>query len=204
MWEQGFSYICSASRWSWREFWSVPWRRQCGLMVGIKVTKSPCSWRCTQMDSGTRRCGAQDELCTSWAQGKCALGKRTFLHIFHCTNHRQFVFMQFCYCTVAGMGCVSLPLLSPPDTWGTWGSGAESSALAGEPGQELHMLRAPACSCWHPAFNLQTLEVFSPDLWLSPWGVCLALSLAAKGGTAALSHPSFPRRDGAALTSSTN
>lgn len=52
IWEQGFSYICSAPRWSWREFWSVPWHRQCGLMAGIKVMKSLCSWRCTQMDGG--------------------------------------------------------------------------------------------------------------------------------------------------------
>lgn len=102
------------------------------------------------------------------------LGKRMFLHIFHCPNHRQFVFKLFCFCAVAGMGCMSLPLLCPhlaPKACG--GSGAESTALPREPGQELHKLRAPACSCWHPAFSLETLEVFSPNLWLPPWGVYL-------------------------------
>lgn len=64
-----------------------------------------------------------------------------------------------CHC------CVPTWHLGPVGLW------AEGTALAGAPGQELHMLRAPACSCWHPACNLQTLNVFSPDLWVPPWGV---------------------------------
>lgn len=91
--------------------------------------------------------GALHQLWSRFRASVCWGKERSYI-FFHCTNHRQFVFKQFCYCTVAGMGCVSLPVLCPhltPEARG--GSGAESTALAREPGQELQMLRAPACSC---------------------------------------------------------
>lgn len=213
IWGQGFSYICSASRWSWREFWSVPWCRQCGLMVGIKVMKSPCSWRCTQMGDG--ECwdpkawgtgGGAQRGAQLWSRFRASVywGKECSC-IFSIALTTDSLFSSRSVTALAGMGCMSLPLLCPhlaPKARG--GSGAESTALPREPGQELHMLRTPAGSGWHPAFSLETLKVFSPNLWLPPWGVYLAPGLAAKAGTPTLSHPSFPKKGGAALTSSTN
>lgn len=42
--------------------------------------------------------GAAQSPPWSWIQGECTLGKGTILHIFHLTNHRQFVFKHFGYC----------------------------------------------------------------------------------------------------------
>lgn len=136
-------------------------------------------------------------------QGKCVLGKRTFLHTFHFTNHRQFVFKQFCCCAVSGTGCVSLSWLCPhltPEARG--GSGAESTALARKPAQELHMLRAPALADTLPLI-LKHWKYF-PQISCCLHEGLFGPELGCQRGDTSSFPPQLPQEGWCILTSSTN
>lgn len=93
--------------------------------------------------------GASWPLLQSGVQGECVQGKGTISHIFHLTNHRQFVFKHFSYCC-GGNGPhrtnlpLPLPRLTPQHTAGLWGWEPSCAWLS------AGLLRVPACSYWNP------------------------------------------------------
>lgn len=168
-------------------------------MFGIKVMKSPCSWRCTQMDNGEcwdpKVWSTGGALHLLWSRFRASVyweKERSCILSISLTTDSLF---SSSFVTVLCQEWAVCPSHCCVPTWHLRHVGLQGWEHSA--GQETSTGAAHAestCSCWHPAFDLKTLKVFSPNLLLPSWSAVWSWTWLPKGGHQFFPSPASPRR----------